>query len=330
MTDLPQPLTPADCNLKDFTFMPLDVNRLRDSDLASLSNGNEFRSAVLLWCASWHQVPSASLPDDDVVLAKLAGYGFVVREWKKVKKGALRGWVKCSDGRLYHPVVAEKAREAWDSKHQHAYDKLADRIRKKNKERNQKGLDPLEIPTFEEWKAAGMPLENELFPPEVKKSSDGIPAENPLKGQGQGQGQGQGNNLNPEGTTIGDTSTVVGAICVGLRRSGVQVSPHQLQVQELAKQVEAQTLTVQTILAAGEDARKNKPNERIGIGLVVAIITSWATKAKAMNVAGAHPPVPHQPARDAQRAGAMNSIGLGGHHDQQPLTIDAGSGDIVG
>lgn len=134
--------------------------------------------------------------------------------------------------------------------------------------------------------------------------------------------------LNPGVTTRGDTSTVVGHICVGLRRSGVQVSPHQLQVQELAKQVDAGTLAVETILAAGEEARSSKPNERIGIGLVTAILTSWATKAKAMNVAGARQPVQQQSCRDAQRAGAMNSIGLGAQHDEQPFTIDAATGDI--
>lgn len=135
-------------------------------------------------------------------------------------------------------------------------------------------------------------------------------------------------DLKPGVTTRGDTSTVVGAICVGLRRSGVQVSPHQLQVQELAKQVDAGALAVETILAAGEEARSSKPNERIGIGLVTAILTSWATKAKAMNVAGARQPSQHQSSRDAQRAGAMNSIGLGAQHDEQPLTFDAATGDI--
>jgi hypothetical protein len=130
MTDLPTPLTSADCNLRDFSFMPLDVLRLRDSDLAGLSTGNEFRSAVLLWCASWHQVPAASLPDDDISLAKLAGFGFVVKEWKKVREGALRGWIKCSDGRLYHPVVSEKANEAWQGRLDYRDKKEADRLRK--------------------------------------------------------------------------------------------------------------------------------------------------------------------------------------------------------
>jgi hypothetical protein len=109
---LPAPLVPADVDLRDFTFMPLDVVRLRDSKISAMVSGDEFRAAVLLWCASWHQKPASSLADDDVELAQLAGYGRVVGEWQKVRSGALHGWIKCNDGRLYHPVVAEKAIEA--------------------------------------------------------------------------------------------------------------------------------------------------------------------------------------------------------------------------
>ncbi len=95
------PLVPEDVDLQDFAYMPLDVRRLRDSDLAAMETPESCWAAVLLWAASWHQVPAASLPDDDRVLSNLAGYGRVVSEWQKVKEGALRGWVKCSDGRLY-------------------------------------------------------------------------------------------------------------------------------------------------------------------------------------------------------------------------------------
>ncbi len=112
-----EPLTPPDCDLRDFAFMPLDVVRLRDSDLAALEAPEACWAAVLLWCASWHQIPAASLPDDDRVLANLAGFGRVVKEWQRVRSGALRGWVMCSDGRLYHPVIAEKANDAWNEKH---------------------------------------------------------------------------------------------------------------------------------------------------------------------------------------------------------------------
>ncbi|GJE43290.1 HNH endonuclease [Methylobacterium soli] len=111
-----EPLVPPQVDLRDFAFMPLDVSRLRVSAIVDSISGEEFRAAILLWCASWHQVPAGSLPDDPRQLSKFAGYGRVVAEWEKVAEGALYGWVKCSDGRWYHPVIAEKAIEAWEKK----------------------------------------------------------------------------------------------------------------------------------------------------------------------------------------------------------------------
>ncbi|KWH25831.1 hypothetical protein WL99_22290 [Burkholderia cepacia] len=110
MSDLPEPLTPADCDLRGHPWMALDVARVIDSDLFGLSTGDEFKTAFRLWAKSWHQVPAASLPDDDRLLAHLAGLALV--KWKRVRAMALRGWIQCSDGRLYHPVIAEKALEA--------------------------------------------------------------------------------------------------------------------------------------------------------------------------------------------------------------------------
>jgi hypothetical protein len=200
MNELPNPLTPADCDLRDFPYMPLDVLRLRDSDLAARTSGEEFRCAVLLWCAAWHQVPSGSLPDDDVNLAQYAGFGRAIDQWLQHKEGAMRGWVKCLDGRLYHAVVAEKANEAWQQKHIKAHEKLGERIRKRNKLRAEKGLAALEIPDVENWISMGCPLERVLFPEEFMSSSSGkqkpsggspysfprngdqIPPENSLKG----------------------------------------------------------------------------------------------------------------------------------------------------
>ncbi|WP_342163044.1 DUF1376 domain-containing protein [Methylobacterium sp. SD21] len=114
------PLVPAHIDLRDFPFMPLEVSRLRDSAIVDEISGDEFRAAILLWCASWHQVPAGSLPKDPKQLSKFAGYGRVVSEWEKVAEGALYGWVECSDGRLYHPVIAEKALDAWDKKSEFA------------------------------------------------------------------------------------------------------------------------------------------------------------------------------------------------------------------
>lgn len=114
---MPVPMTPPGCDLREFPFMPLDVRRLRDSTLTADESPAAFKAAVLLWATSWHEVPAASLPNVDRFLAKAAGYmagRTVLPEWAEVRAGALHGWVECDDGRLYHPVVAEKAREAWE------------------------------------------------------------------------------------------------------------------------------------------------------------------------------------------------------------------------
>ncbi len=175
MNDLPIPPIDADVDLTDFPFMALDVRRLRDSRFAATAGGAAFMAGLLLWCASWHQVPAASLPDDDVELASLAGFGKVVREWRKVRTGALYGWTLCSDGRLYHPTVAEKACEAWESKLRNAYGKMHDRLRKLNKHRDGRGLPMMGLPSFEEWNASGRidPIPPEITTP-FRRSSDGI------------------------------------------------------------------------------------------------------------------------------------------------------------
>jgi hypothetical protein len=107
------PLTPMDCDLQDFPRMMIDIPRLFSSEFDATDNDSAWRFGVTLWLKSFHQVPAASLPDDDAVLARLCGLGRDVRTWRQCRAVALRGWVKCDDGLLYHPVVAEVALEAW-------------------------------------------------------------------------------------------------------------------------------------------------------------------------------------------------------------------------
>jgi hypothetical protein len=111
--------------------MRLDTVRLLDSDLFALSTGDEFKAAVSLWCKSWTQRPAASLPTDDRILRKLSGVDSMAA-WNKLKAMALRGWVLCGDGRLYHPVVAEQALVAWDESQQYRHNKEAAAERKRN------------------------------------------------------------------------------------------------------------------------------------------------------------------------------------------------------
>ncbi len=140
-----EPLTPANADLQDFAFMPLHVARLRDSDLASEVSPEACWYAVLLWCASWHQLPAGSLPDNEIVLTKLCGLGRDVRTFRKHRDGAMRGFIKCSDGRLYHPVVAEQVHASWTAKLQQRWRSELARIKKAN----QRNGTALEGPTYE-------------------------------------------------------------------------------------------------------------------------------------------------------------------------------------
>ena len=107
------PLTPHDCDLRGMPYMPIDMVRLFDSDFYALTTGDEFKAGFSLWAKAFLQVPAGSLPKNDKLLAHLSGAG---KDWPKVKAMALHGWFECSDGRLYHHVVAEKAREAWQAR----------------------------------------------------------------------------------------------------------------------------------------------------------------------------------------------------------------------
>lgn len=195
------PLVPADVDLRDFPYMPLDVVRLRDSRLVSHATGEGFRCAVLLWCVSWHQVPAGSLPDDDIQLAAYAGFGRALKEWKKHRESALHGWVKCDDGRLYHPVVAEKAREAWHSRMEQRWRTECARIKKVA----QRGGPAAVYPSFDEWLAHYQSTGHERWSPPVVpapvpgdkgKVSPPRPSGNTIQGKGR---EGKGDPHKSEG-----------------------------------------------------------------------------------------------------------------------------------
>lgn len=109
---LPQPPIPADADLRHFPCVSINAADLRNSDMAIEGDPADNWFCMILMMAAWHQLPAGSLPDDDAKLAYLAGMGRDLRGWKKRRKGALRGWVLCSDGRLYHPMLVEAVQEA--------------------------------------------------------------------------------------------------------------------------------------------------------------------------------------------------------------------------
>jgi len=182
LTDLPSPLTPADCDLRDFAFMPLDVARLRRSKAWLKAKRNPALAFYMinLWTASWHDMPAASLENDDDVLADLAMCE--PGKWTKIRADVLYGWIECSDGRLYHPTVAEKAIDAWKAKQAQRQRTEAARLAKEQKRiATQQTLSQ----TLKAASVTGSVTE----------------AATASKGEGQREGQGQGDSISvPDGT----------------------------------------------------------------------------------------------------------------------------------
>lgn len=107
--EMPDPLVPPEVDLNGLGFMPMKHLKVLQSTLFVKSTGDEFKAAFALWCTSWTEVPAGSLPDDEQMLETFSRS----KVWTKVRDRALHRWVKCSDGRLYHPVIAELALDAW-------------------------------------------------------------------------------------------------------------------------------------------------------------------------------------------------------------------------
>ena len=175
MSEFPAPLVAADVDCTDLDGFMLNVERLMSSELWALSTGEELKAALALWCRAWKQVPAASLPDDPRVLAAFAGVP--ASRWKKVQEMALRVFVKCSDGRIYHPVLAKEALNAWERKtsFRRKREQDAERLRDwRTKQRSDNPETPRETP----------------IEAQVKRVSSPSETRDVAEGQGQGQGQG--------------------------------------------------------------------------------------------------------------------------------------------
>lgn len=111
MSDLPDPMSPPDCDLRGAEFMPMFGQRLFGSAFYShaLTKPRGGIAALKLWWEAWQQCPAGSLPADDMTLCRLADFGTDLRAWGRVKDVALHGFILCSDGRLYHPLLCEFA-----------------------------------------------------------------------------------------------------------------------------------------------------------------------------------------------------------------------------
>lgn len=109
---LPQPLVPAEVDLRGYEFMPLHGELLIRSRFNLEATDAEFRAAINLWWSSWWETPAASLPNNEHELANLAACKNA-RAWRSVRERVMEKWVLCDDNRWYHPILADMALRSW-------------------------------------------------------------------------------------------------------------------------------------------------------------------------------------------------------------------------
>ncbi len=129
-TELPAPLVPPDVDCTDLDGFMLNVERLMASELVALSSHEVIGAALLLWCRAWKQRPAASLPNDNKVIAAFAR--MPLARFLKLRNEVMRGFVLCSDGRLYHRTLALEAMRSfgWKESSRRKRDADAERLRK--------------------------------------------------------------------------------------------------------------------------------------------------------------------------------------------------------
>jgi hypothetical protein len=105
---------PEDTRAKGWRF-ELDHERIRQSDTWVLATLELRPWLLMLWMVAWEQTPCGSLPDDDELIS--ARIGMPLEQFITHKRVLLRKWEKAEDGRLYHPVLVQRALEMIEKRH---------------------------------------------------------------------------------------------------------------------------------------------------------------------------------------------------------------------
>jgi len=129
--NLPDPPYPADTKARGY-HQPVDLNRAMTSRTWLLADPECRPWLWQLWLLSWGNIPVGTWEPDDAMIAAAIGckLEFLIGHREQL----LRGWVRHSDGRLYHPFITEQVLEMLG--HRRVTAERQKRFREANKDRH--------------------------------------------------------------------------------------------------------------------------------------------------------------------------------------------------
>lgn len=123
------------------------------------------------------------------------------------------------------------------------------------------------------------------------------------------------------------TPSAAGALCLALRRAGVEAQPADPRVLALA----SGGVSVETVQAAAAEACRTKgPGERVPVGYVIRIVERWAQEARDRDVAGARAPPKGGLGRIAETVAAFTGFGASGGENEDGRVVDGCAQRIAG
>lgn len=125
----------------------LDVERVTQSDTWMLATPDMRPWLLMLWMTAWQQSPCGSLPADDALIA--AHIGMERRMFAANRDILLRRWQRCSDDRLYHPVLTELVLQMLGSRRAERAKKARQRALKASAQQGELAIDQTIDQAFE-------------------------------------------------------------------------------------------------------------------------------------------------------------------------------------
>ncbi len=91
----------------------IDYERVNQSDTWGLAPPELRPWLLMMWFVAWQHIPCGSLSPDEKAIAAHIGMPWAM--WLHHREVLMRGWYRCSDGRLYHKILSEFvcALEGW-------------------------------------------------------------------------------------------------------------------------------------------------------------------------------------------------------------------------